>query len=239
MIEKDLPFYSITVDGVMIVRKTSDPDRFDELFEELDPEVRKIGIKVYDGASNNNTHHIFDLAREESQIGGSSTDHQVEILRLTQKHDLEILKKDHEIKDLTRALNNADKRLEARKKTITDLRDDLQKLKDTGNLNSHSVGAVLSTIGKRYMPVSELLGAILPGEPPPAPGLGAVAPAPSPAPQPEPKVEPEQEPNEKIWCDLYSNLKDLPEDKFLLLYAVVSDLIHSPELIEDVQDILT
>lgn len=108
--------YEIILDGLKVVRRTSDPQLF-SLFENfVSADTRLLEVVLYPGASNNNEKHLFTFTEEKEQgLSGIEIDHRIQeqVQKERKEWEFELLKKEHgELKEEVKELEEEVERLE-------------------------------------------------------------------------------------------------------------------------------
>lgn len=139
--------YDITVDGLKVVQRTSDPDHFYKHEDFILPETEAIEITIYEGTSNRNSRYHFSLNEQETDKKSQSLDGFEKMVedkldKERQKWNIIQLKKEKE--ELEQQLEDSEKYVRQLEEKITALKE---KKFDAGkNLGAMLTGVVQTLV---------------------------------------------------------------------------------------------
>lgn len=123
--EKGRPLdYEIIVDGMKVVRRTDEPQDFQNYSSFVDADTKAIELLIYNGTSNNNDRYIYTLS-EPAKESLSGIDIDAKITEQVERHkrDIEYATLQREHSELKREVTELEKeieQLEADNKTLQD-----------------------------------------------------------------------------------------------------------------------
>jgi hypothetical protein len=149
--------FEIFVDAFKVVKRTNDINRFDCYSSFIQPQTQSISVLIFDGSSNRNTKHKFNLKEDKQGLSGVDVDSRIheKIKSEREKWDNELLKKEYDI--LKSELKDAED-------TIDQLEAQLELTKDTKpRLNEMGLVEVASVVLEGFVRRNPQMLTKLPG----------------------------------------------------------------------------
>jgi hypothetical protein len=114
--------FEIFVDAFKVVKRTNDINRFDCYSNFIQPQTKSISVLIFDGTSNRNTRHKFNLKEDKQGLSGVDVDSRISEKLITEreKWDNELLKKEFaimkkELQDAEETIDQLEAQLELTK----------------------------------------------------------------------------------------------------------------------------
>lgn len=130
--------YSIFVDGILVVKRTDNLDRFEDYTDFVEADTRDITIRIYNDRSRRNDKYIFMMQSEGEVLDG---------LEGSFAEKMELQRQQHEYERLRESYGRLEKELQEANEYIDDLEGTIGTMKrkkfHMGNLDLGQLGAVV------------------------------------------------------------------------------------------------